>query len=243
MALQEGTPLPQHREEVILSSQYSKQQQEDEPRESFPAVLGREASNVQSIFRQASAKLGFGRGTGSAARDNPHHSAARPPAVDNSAFVRERGQEEVHVNDSTRPTRPAIARTATQSPQGRRTASLRQTSSGGNSINPIRQLSRLLRFGRSGSSGSSAAAAAALPWQAYQGVSKSLNYRPRGHGQAFAESYDVGNVLGSGGFAAVLAGELFNAFKGRAANPWLRTHNSCGCISACRVKRAAGARW
>lgn len=240
MALQEGTPLPRHREEVILSPQRSKQQRQ-EPRESFPAVLGREASNAQSIFRQASAKLGFGSGKGSAARDNPHHPAARPPAVDNSAFARERGQEEVHVNDSTRPTRPAIARTATQSPRGRRTASLRQTSSGGNSINPVRRLSRLLRFGRSGSSGASAAAA--LPWQAYQGVSKSLDYRPRGHGQAFAESYDVGNVLGSGGFAAVLAGELFVAFEGCATNPWPRTHISRGRISTCRVKRAAGARW
>lgn len=227
MALQGSTPLLQHREETILSSQCSKQQRQEQ-RESFPAVLGREASTVQSIFKQAPAKLGFGRGRGLASRDDAHHPAAPPPAVDKSTFAREKGQREVGVNTSICPVRPAIARSATQSPRGGRTASLRQTSSGGISINPIRQLNRLLRFGRSGSSDSSAATAAALPWQAYQGVSKSLNYRSRGHGQAFADIYDVGKVLGSGGFAAVLEGELFNPFEGRSTIPWLRAHSSRG---------------
>lgn len=241
MKLQKATPSPRHREETILSSQQCSQQQQQQrqegsPDSSFPAVLGREASNVQSIFRQASAKLGFtGRGTGSSAvRDDGHHHPGKilSAAADNhhATFAREKGQDEEKagdVNDSTRPTKPAIARTGTLGPRGKRTALLGPRSSGGNSGNsPIRQLSRLLGFGGgSGSSGSSSAAAvavAALPWQAYEGVSESLNYRPRGHGREFAESYDVGKILGSGGFAAVLAGVnalLMHSKEGRATNP------------------------
>lgn len=52
-----------------------------------------------------------------------------------------------------------------------------------------------------------AATAALLPWKAHENLSKMLDYRPRGHGQAFLDIYEVGAVLGSGGFAVVLEGK------------------------------------
>lgn len=103
------------------------------------------------------------------------------------------------------PTRPASARK-----RGKNSLRELRVSVGG-------KLSKLLGLGGSSGGGDSepsprgspreaTAAAPVLPWKPCENLSKTLDYRPRGHGQAFLESYEVGAVLGSGGFAVVLEG-------------------------------------
>lgn len=67
--------------------------------------------------------------------------------------------------------------------------------------NPLRKLSKKFVFGQASDS------TAPVEWQAHQELSRKLKYLPRGAQRgSFAERYDLGEVLGAGGFAEVFAG-------------------------------------
>ncbi|CAM9648716.1 unnamed protein product [Ascophyllum nodosum] len=72
----------------------------------------------------------------------------------------------------------------------------------------MRKLRRLLAFRRGSPSRSTFGLdeAAEEKWQPHEGLSRRMNYTPRRHGQTFGESYDLGEVLGGGGFAVVRDG-------------------------------------
>ena len=74
----------------------------------------------------------------------------------------------------------------------------------------MRKLRRLLAFRRGSPSRSTFGLdeAAEEKWQPHEGLSRRMNYTPRRHGQTFGESYDLGEVLGGGGFAVVRDGEM-----------------------------------
>lgn len=79
----------------------------------------------------------------------------------------------------------------------------RPESVSGNAVSessPLRMLSKMLGLNRGSVS------AAPLEWRPYEDISRNLAYFPRGRGRAFAESYELGAVLGSGGFAEVKSG-------------------------------------
>ena len=116
------------------------------------------------------------------------------------------GKATANVQENTAvPTRPASARK-----RGKNSLRELRVSVGG-------RLSKLLGLGGGGGGSDSessphgdpreaTAAAPVLPWKSCETLSKALDYRPRGHGRAFLESYELGAVLGSGGFAVVVEG-------------------------------------
>lgn len=74
-----------------------------------------------------------------------------------------------------------------------------------NSFDLRRKLSDMLGLGTRTSS-SSSGGTAALDWKPHEKILKMLDYRPRGHGRPFTDSYTLSGELGRGGFGVVREG-------------------------------------
>lgn len=208
-------PRQQHRNDVLVSAEGG-----SEPEDTFPTTLLRKASSkVGSIFKRAS-KLGFGLG-----RADTRHPAASARASEtqpttpsnDDSFVRENTNGTVDVKRPAVPTAPASVRTTFKSPR-ELAASVKDKAekNAGSPVGPMRRLRTMCGI-RDGVTSGALTAARQGPWAAHQGMSRTLTYRPRGHGRAFKESYDVGDILGSGGFAVVLEGDVVKTLMLTAA--------------------------
>lgn len=102
----------------------------------------------------------------------------------------------------------AAAKTATDATNkadGQRSAVPPTSPRPSNSFDLRRKLSDMLGLGVRKSDGGTAV----LDWKPHETVLKMLDYRPRGHGRQFTDSYRLSGELGRGGFGVVREGNGF----------------------------------
>lgn len=176
----------------------------DEAGGAFPRLTEvRKTSNVAMASKQIS-RHAFGQ-----AREGSIHPevvCGRGPvtsrkSVGSTTFTREKTNGKVGLEIVTVPTKPLSPRTTT--------SRFRELH-----VSLGRTLTRIFGLDSGRDPTSRSDEPVALPWEPHENVSKKMNYRPRGHGRAFSESYeyDMGKVLGSGGFGLVVEGEVLSIF-------------------------------
>lgn len=162
------------------------------PDESFPSVFKLEGSTTATKVRKAS--------EGGPSRDSDE--------IKRPISAREYTHRKVDAERPAIPTRPASARKTGANPRQRRPSVLGEEGDKRTEVIPIRKRSPVVVAGRvsGGRTKSKFGDRIELPWEPYQKICKAMKYRPRGHGREFVDSYDLGPVLGAGGFAEVREG-------------------------------------
>ena len=151
---------------------------------------------MRLIRRSTGSKMSGGKGTAVGRESTKFGSSGTKGGAAGAEAAEAAGAEAAAAKTAT---------DATNKADGQRSAVPPTSPRPSNSFDLRRKLSDMLGLGLRKSDGGTAV----LDWKPHETVLKMLDYRPRGHGRQFTDSYRLSGELGRGGFGVVREGNGF----------------------------------